>query len=72
MGKLNNPTKKKRGKVDFHGILQSFRLAPIRSQNRLTLRGQVSRMVGLTLGYPVHPGRLTWNIQTTHFERKMI
>ena len=25
-----------------------------------------------TLDYPVHPGRLTWNLQITHLERKMI
>ena len=22
--------------------------------------------------YPLHPGRLTWNLQITHLERKMI
>ena len=54
MGKI---TPQKKGRVKWISMVyfnrQDSRLAPIQSQNRLTLRGKVSRMVGLTLGYPV-------------------
>ena len=37
-----------------------------------TVKNEPSRSTGHMKGWRLHPGRLTWNLQITHLERKMI